>query len=192
MTWSAQSNLTGYTVQFRVAGSSIWTTVPAPAPAPAANATSATITGLAANTSYEFRLTATNADGASSSVLAAATTVAPPAPVANPVRPNVSNNSQLTTANSLTLNFTAPSGQSIAGNTAYNITMTTGSGNNATTITLVEGQNFVYVYTNGVISGIQVIGLNANTQYTFNITAVNANGTTSAAASVNNVKTANR
>ena len=70
--------------------------------------------------------------------------------------------------------------------------MTTGSGNNAVAVTLIEGRDFVYVYTNGVISGIQVIGLNANTQYTFNITAVNANGATAAAATVNNVKTANR
>ena len=70
LAWDSQSNLTGYTLQYRASGTTTWTTW---TPAPGASATSATITGLAAGTTYEFQLTATNTGGSASSTTNATT-----------------------------------------------------------------------------------------------------------------------
>jgi len=74
LAWDAQSNLTGYTLQYRVSGTSNWEPW---TPAPGTSATSATITGLEAGKDYDFRLTATNAGGSASSITDATTQLMP-------------------------------------------------------------------------------------------------------------------
>ena len=69
LTWEAQGMLTGYTLAYRVAGSSTWIT----ASAPSAVATSAVVAGLSVNTTYEFRLTAKNSYGTAESTVSATT-----------------------------------------------------------------------------------------------------------------------
>jgi len=73
--WTAQDNLTGYTLEYKKSTDSKWTTW---TPAPGSSASSATITDLTANTAYIFRLTATNASGSAFSETSATT---PPIPI---------------------------------------------------------------------------------------------------------------
>ena len=70
LSWNAQSNLTGYTLEYKKSTDSTWTTW---TPAPETNATGATITDLVANTTYNFQLTATNTGGSASSTANAST-----------------------------------------------------------------------------------------------------------------------
>ena len=80
LAWSTHYNLTDYSLQYRVTGVSIWMTW---IPAPGTSDNSATITGLTANTAYEFRLTATNTGGSAASTTTATTYIAsPPVPLA--------------------------------------------------------------------------------------------------------------
>lgn len=58
LSWTAVSGATGYTVQYALAGSGTWTTF-----ASGVTGTSSTVTGLTASTSYDYRVTATNASG---------------------------------------------------------------------------------------------------------------------------------
>ena len=72
LAWTAgDAALTGYLLEYRVNGGGSWTTL---TPAPASSATSYTHTGLAAGTTYDYRLSATNTYGSSGSVTASATT----------------------------------------------------------------------------------------------------------------------
>ncbi|MDR0869218.1 MAG: fibronectin type III domain-containing protein, partial [Planctomycetaceae bacterium] len=74
LNWNAQSGVASYTLQYRVAGSNEWVT----AESPAGNAVGATVSGLKDGTNYEFQLTATNAVGTATAVLAATTDTATP------------------------------------------------------------------------------------------------------------------
>ena len=72
LAWTAgDAALTGYLLEYRVNGGGSWTTL---TPAPASSATSYTHTGLAAGTTYDYRLSATNTYGSSGTVAASATT----------------------------------------------------------------------------------------------------------------------
>jgi len=76
LTWDAMpnpTNLTGYTLQYRVPGTPSWTT----ANAPGVTDTSATVDGLMENMPYEFRLMATNTSGSASAITTAKTLVSP-------------------------------------------------------------------------------------------------------------------
>jgi len=187
LSWTSQSNLTGYTLQYRVAGTSTWTT----ATTPATSATSATITGLAAGTTYDFQLTAKNAGGSTASTVNATTQMATPT-VTDPVAPVLNVESKSATSTSVTLTLASQNkNKDITGNAGYTVTCTevTGNGNGnkkatSATVTLVEGENFEYIRTNGSITGIKVFGLNADTQYEFSITAKNLNGKTASAVSI--------
>lgn len=76
LTWSNNTSiLTGIDVQFRESGASTWQTFSSLGGA----ATGETVTGLAAETAYEFRLVATADHGSTATALITATT-APPAP----------------------------------------------------------------------------------------------------------------
>ncbi|MDR2168551.1 MAG: fibronectin type III domain-containing protein, partial [Planctomycetaceae bacterium] len=59
LNWNIQSNLSSYKLEYKKSSTSTWQTWTAPD----ISATSATITGLDALTQYDFRLTATNANG---------------------------------------------------------------------------------------------------------------------------------
>jgi len=72
VSWTATTDATAYTVEYRASGASSWTALSATA------ATSATITGLASSTTYEIRVTASNGVGAGTpSSTATAATAAP-------------------------------------------------------------------------------------------------------------------
>lgn len=76
LTWNAVADATAYHVQYRVAGAQNWTDW-----TPDPTGTSVTVTGLTANTAYEFRIRAVAANPADSSAysgaIAAATTLTP-------------------------------------------------------------------------------------------------------------------
>ena len=70
LTWDTQSNLIGYTLEYKAATDTdwqIWT------PAPNIGATSARVTGLEPETAYNFRLTATNPSGTAAATANAST-----------------------------------------------------------------------------------------------------------------------
>jgi hypothetical protein len=70
LTWNPVTTATGYVVQYKKAAETEWITAPSPA------GTSLTITGLAANTAYMFRIQAFNDGGASAWPTINATTLA--------------------------------------------------------------------------------------------------------------------
>ena len=67
--WSFSGTVTTYTLEYRVSGTTTWSTW---SPAPGTSATKATVgnatTLLLSNTTYEFRLTATNSSGSNSAI----------------------------------------------------------------------------------------------------------------------------
>jgi chitodextrinase len=78
LTWDSQTNLTSYKLEYKKSTDQTWITW---SPAPGTDAVSATVTGLAANTEYNFRLTATNDDGSETSTTNATTDpLVPPEP----------------------------------------------------------------------------------------------------------------
>ena len=103
LTWTAQSNLTGYLLQYKKSTDTNWTT----ATAPATTANSATITGLDTNTAYNFQLTATNADGTATSTANATTKES--GVVTNPPTAPANFTSTVQTTDSVTLTWTAQS-----------------------------------------------------------------------------------
>jgi len=163
LSWAAQGNLTGYTLQYRAAGTTTWQTW---TPAPGVNDTSATITGLAANTPYNFQLTATNASGsATSTVLTVSTPVEPPIQPANFT-------STEETQNSVTLSWTAQ-----ANLTGYTLQYKKTTESTWQTWTPAPGPS---------ATSATITGLTAGTAYDFQLTAINASGS---AISVTNATT---
>ena len=153
--WGVQSGVTGYTLQYRVAGTNAWQTWTEPA----INAASATITGLSSGTSYEFRLTATNVSGADAAMASVATKGS--SANANPVKPKVSNSSTLST---ITLTWTHNE-RNTAG---YTVTCTSHS---------IPQSQIAVTQNNGLYTAV-ISGLNASTTYKFSVTASNGEGKT--------------
>jgi len=155
LSWTAQGNLVGYTLQYRVSGETTWQTY---TPAPGTSATSATVPGLAANTTYDFQLTATGAGGSASSTVSVTTPVVAPM---TPVAPeNFGSTAQ--TLNSVTLEWKSQSSLTsytlqyrVSGVATWQ-TWTPAPGTNATTATIT--------------------GLSPSTTYNFQLTATNTNG----------------
>jgi len=103
LAWNALSNLFSYTLQYRPVGVLDWWTW---IPAPGGNSTGVTITGLNANTTYEFRLTATNPGGSASSTTSATT-----GSLGNPQNLTISNQwNSMFGVNRTTFTWTAMSG----------------------------------------------------------------------------------
>ena len=159
LTWDSQTGLTGYTLEYKVSGTDDWKTWTAPGVA----ATSVTITGLTANTLYEFRLSAINTAGEESSETTATTKNIP---AADPVKPKVKVDPKKATISSVTLTFMAPNKTStLDSNADYIITCITPG------ITL-EPSQIKTSSTGAIISGLQ-----PGKTYKFSVTAVNADGT---------------
>lgn len=79
LTWTAPTSggaVASYTVQYRLSGTTNWSTTAA-----AISGATATVTGLSASTSYDFRVFASNAGGAGSAITTSATTAAVPGAV---------------------------------------------------------------------------------------------------------------
>ena len=159
LSWSAPSgsgSVTSYSVQYRVAGTSSWTTLSV-----AGTSLGTTVTGLAAVTSYDFAVSAVNAAGSGpvSAVMTAATTavqISVPGQVMN-----LSASAATTTSISLSwsppTSGGAPSGYTVQFATSSSpswMTFASGLTGTATTVT----------------------GLAAGTTYTFQILATNAAG----------------
>ena len=155
LSWTAQSGLTGYTLQYRKSTDEGWTTHTAPG----TGDSSATVPGLSANTLYYFRLTATNAGGSAVSTASVTTLAAPvlPAPAA-PGSVTISNPTQT----GFRVSWAASTG---AG--SYKVEWW-----NASTNTLVNSWT-------GTGTSHDVTGLTAGTTYLVRVYAI-GNGTTHA------------
>ena len=109
-----------------------------------------TVSGLTPNTSYTFTVTATNSGGTSvASSASNAVTTKPEAPIIGTVT--------VSSTTSVSVSFTASSGTGTI--TSYTVTSSLGD------------------ISSGTSSPITVSGLNANTSYTFTVTATNSGGT---------------
>jgi chitodextrinase len=111
---------------------------------------SANVFGLSPNTIYSFSLTATNANGTSQNSSTISITTLPPPPT-NLIATAISDTA-------MSVAFTAPSGTATI--TSYSVTRSPGN-----------------VTVSGTSSPIIVVGLSANTSYTFIMTATNVQGT---------------
>ncbi len=154
LTWrDASSDETSFVVQYRAAGSQGWTTFAAEA---AANATTLTVTGLAAGTSYEFRVFAKHsANGLSSpsNVASVGTTAPPAAPTGLTVTASGST--------SVSVSWTDAS----TDETGFEVEYRTGGGPWATGATVEAG-----------VTAATVTGLSPGAAYDFRVASVNANG----------------
>ena len=155
LSWTAPTDAVSYTLQYRAAGTTAWTT----ATSPAANATSATITGLAANTSYDFQLTAKNADGNSSSAAMTNAMTSKVVQLSTPTSVNATSNS----STSLSVSWNAVGNASgyiiqIASNNGFN--------QNLSSITVPDGAT----------TTIDITGLNAGTRYYVRMVAIGTGG----------------
>ena len=155
LTWDSQSNLTHYTLMYRVSGTTAWSMW---TPAPATSATTATITGLTTGTAYDFRLAAINTIGSKSSEITASTKSLP-APA--PVKPKVKVQSKKATITSVTLTLSAPKYSTLDSNAKYIITCT-------------SHPSIVVPPATG--TSVVIEGLNPGKTYKFTVTAVNADG----------------
>ncbi|MCL2640063.1 MAG: fibronectin type III domain-containing protein [Phycisphaerales bacterium] len=152
LSWTAQAGLTSYTLQYRISGTSTWTTW---TPAPGTSATSATITGLDPSTLYNFQLIATNASGSATSTALSVRT--PPEQPANFI-------STSQTKNSISLSWIAQPGL-----TSY--TLQYRESGTSTWIT--------YPAPGTSTSTATVANLKSDTLYDFQLTATNASGSAS-------------
>ena len=147
LVWSAQQGLTSYRLEYKTETSETWLLWTAPG----TNASSATITGLTANTQYNIRMTATNTSGNATSIANATTN--PPVPPTTPTG---------LTIDDKTVNSVALSWDGVTDATSYEIQHST------------DGET----WTNVPVSGTTVIIdiLIAGTAYQFQVLAVNADG----------------
>jgi hypothetical protein len=120
-----------------------------------------TVSGLSSNTEYTFSISATNSGGTSSSSLSSLVTTKPEPPI-NCIA-TVSGSTIVSVA------FTAPSGTGTI--TGYIVTSNLGD------------------IATGTSSPINVIGLTANTSYTFTVSATNSGGTSFASSSSASITT---
>lgn len=166
LSWTSPANggssITDYVVQRSPAGAGTWTTFADGT----STATSATVTGLTASTSYDYRVAAVNAvgTGTNSATATGSTAAAATAPGA----PTIGTATGGDTSASVT--FTAPASNGGSAITGYTVTSSPG-GLTAT----------------GAASPLTVTGLTNGTAYTFSVTAINAIGTSVASAASNSV-----
>ena len=164
LSWSTPSSnggsaITDYVVQYEVTGSGLWSIFADGV----STATSATVTGLANGTSYDFEVAAVNANGQgtmSGTVTSTPKTV-PGAPTGVSASPG---NTQAI------VSFTAPVSNGGATITSYTVTSSPGS-----------------ITASGSVSPIVITGLTNGTPYTFTVTATNAAGTGSASSASGSV-----
>jgi len=149
-----------YTVQYRVVGAGAWSTFGG-----AVITTATTVTGLASNTAYEFRVTAVNAAGSGtpSATASATTPAAPPGQVTGLA-------AGAATSTTMPLTWTAPA----SGGTpsSYTVQYRTGAGAWTTASSAVTGTSYT------------VTGLSPSTAYDFQVFAVNGAGSGAASASI--------
>ena len=165
LTWSAPvsnggSAITDYIVQYSSDSGSTWTTFVDSVSVTA----STTVTGLAAGTSYVFRVLARNVigDGPYSATSAAVTNVSvPTAPTSLSASPGI---------NIATISFTAPSSNGGSAVTNYEYSF-----NNSTWTALSPVDT---------TSPVSITGLSEGTAYTVYLRAVNANGVGDSSAGV--------
>ncbi len=154
LSWTdASSDETSFVVQYRAAGAQGWTTFATEA---GANTTTLTVTGLAAGTSYEFRVFAKHsANGLSSPSNVAS--VGPTAPPAAPTGLTVTASG----STSVSVSWTDAS----TDETGFEVEYRTGSGPWATGATVEAG-----------VTAATVTGLSPGAAYDFRVASVNANG----------------
>ena len=163
LSWTAQSNITGYTLLYKSATATSWSTW---TPAPGVAASSVTVTGLIANTEYEFQLTVTSVRGSATSATHITTKmpgIATQGTTAGaPVKPSkVKAVSKEATISTVTLTWAGNSQ-----NAEYVVKcLTTG-------VTLDPSQ-IEYRYTGDNISGVVISGLQAGKKHKFSVVAVN-------------------
>jgi hypothetical protein len=154
ISWSAPTSggaVNTYTLQWRVTGGSGWTQQTG------ITGTSATISGLAANTQYDLQVAAVNAGGTS----AFTATVNATTPMVPPGTPTALA-AGLSTSSTQALSWSAPSsGGAVA---TYSVRYSVSGLNSWTTTTGI------------VTTGTTVTGLQRNTSYDFEVLAVNAGG----------------
>ncbi len=166
LSWTAPddggSAITDYVVEYKLSSEpTTWTTFADGT----STSTSATVTGLTNDLSYDFRVKAVNAIG-TSTASSTATKIPglPTAPDAPTSATAVEGNTQAT------ITFTAPVDNGGASITSYTVTSSPGSFTGA-----------------GASSPITVTGLTNGVEYTFTVTATNSVGTSSASSSSNAV-----
>jgi len=164
LSWTAPSSggsVSSYTAQYRVTGTSIWSTASG-----SVTGTSFTVTGLAAATGYDFQVFGVNAAGvgAASTIATATTQASPPGQVTGLAAGS-------STANTVPLSWTAP----VTGGAAANYTVqyrATGTTTWGTASSTVTGTSYT------------VTGLVASTGYDFQVFAVNGAGSGTPSATI--------
>ena len=164
LTWTAPASngspITSYLVQYSLSGAADWTTFPTPT----TPATSATVTGLADGTSYDFQVSAVNAQGSGVPSALAAATPAATAPSAPTIGTATAGDG------TASVTFTPPSTTGGSPILQYTVTSTPGG-----------------ITASGSGSPISVTGLTDGTSYTFTVVATNAVGTSAPSAASNSV-----
>gem|GEM_PF-5469856 len=158
LAWDVPTSSTEQLLQYRVAGTNAWQTWISIA----RGATTATIVALKANTNYEFRLTAMDADSPGTAMTNAITTSSQSLPVNDPSKPAFRVNARVSTINSITLTWNANSKAALR-NEVYEITYQARGETHRLTVLRSAGS-------------ITIGGLDAGTRYSFTIVAKNADG----------------
>jgi subtilisin family serine protease len=166
VSWTAPSSNGGaaierYLLEYRPSTSAAWQTVTVTAPT-----TTTTLTGLANNTRYVFRVTASNSAGNSpASVTSTLTTLTtPPSAPSAPTASNI-------TATSATVSWTSPSSNGGAAIDRYLVEYRTSTSSAWQTVTLRASAR-----------STRLTGLTNNTTYEFRVTARNSAGNSPASA----------
>jgi hypothetical protein len=169
LSWTVPAGfaVTRYTLQYKKASDANWTT----GQAPATSATSATVTGLAANTAYTFRLSAVTAAG-SGFAQANATTQDDSS---TDITAQDNFKATATSSSSVALSWTVPASFTV---TRYTLQYKKASDANWTT-----GQAPATSATSATVTGLE-----ANTAYTFRLSAVTASGSGFAQANATTAK----
>jgi hypothetical protein len=146
----------GYTVNYRVTGTSAWA-----AAATAVPGLTFAVVGLSASTGYDFEVIATNATGSGPASSVVSTTTAAPATL--PPGQPMGLSAGTLTSSSVALSWTAPSGGgAAAGYTVQYCAHGTG--------------NWITAQTGVATASYTVTSLSASTQYDFQVIATNAAG----------------
>jgi hypothetical protein len=159
LSWTAPSAggaASGYIVNYRVTGASVWA-----AAATGVSGLSFAVTGLAASTGYDFEVIATNATG--NGPASAAVSITTAAPATQPPGQPTGLSAGVTASSSVALSWTAPmTGGAAAGYTVQYCAHGTG--------------NWITAQTGVVTTACTVTGLSASTPYDFQVIATNAAG----------------